>query len=305
MRHPDCDCPRAVHEHGSRTTYVVHRCRCAECTAANRVAARARSKAKAFGRYDKFVDGDQVRAHLRTLMAQGMGWKRIARAAGVACSTVYAILYGKHLDDPSHPEHRPPRKQVQRDVAERLLAVELGLAGGVRVDATGTNRRLQALVAIGWPCSELARRLGIRPNNFRPEQDRVNKSTADAVLALYDELWDQPRSGGFAERARRMARRRGWAPPMAWDDDLIDDPEARPEDCKRVSESRAITADDLRWLVDQVDSWEELSLRSGLAVNTAYQYCRRYGIEAPQRFEVAAEIQRMYRYSARRGGAAA
>lgn len=304
-RHPDCRCKRAVHVHGSRTTYVVHRCKCRPCTEANTVAARVRRRAQAFGRYDKFVDGDLVRAHLRKLMAQGMGWKRIARAAGVAPSTTHQIIYGKYPHRPESPEHRPPRKKVRRDVAEKLLAVELDLADGAQVDATGTNRRLQALVAIGWSQAELCRRLGVLRTNCPLGREKVTKGTADTVRALYDELWDQPRSGGFAERARRTAKRKGWAPPMAWDDETIDDPAAQPSDWAREDRHRPIAIEDLLWLVDQVESWDELSQRSGLSVNALQGRLRQEGIATPKRFEIHQEIQRMYRYSARRGGVAA
>jgi len=46
------------------------------------------------------------------------------------------------------------------------------------------------------------------------------------VADLYDELWDMP---GGCQDALRTAVARGWAPPLAWDDDpgdphYIDDP---------------------------------------------------------------------------------
>lgn len=63
----------------------------------------------------------------------------------------------------------------------------------------------------------------------------VTVATRDAVRALYDELWDAiPPAAAWRERqatsrARGLAARYGWAPPMAWDDETIDDPAAVPD----------------------------------------------------------------------------
>lgn len=243
----ECEHPGHPHRHGTRVAYVLDRCRCEPCTAANRDGMKALRQQRAVAQWnpdaDPFVPGDALRAHLRELMAAGMGWKRIARAAGVGCSTVYPILYGKWANDPLHPEHRPPRKQVRRDIAEKLLAVTLDLADGALVNGTGTRRRLQALIVVGWPQSELASRIGWSPSNIGKlihSRCDVAKATADHVRALYEDLWDaappEPGSRYAAAgrvQARRSAVERGWVPPMAWDDDTIDDPRALPSGVNR------------------------------------------------------------------------
>jgi hypothetical protein len=64
--------------------------------------------------------------------------------------------------------------------------------------------------------------------------EHVRAGTARAVCALYDELWDQPPPEGThrdkiaASRARNRAAAHGWPPPLAWDDDTIDDPDVVP-----------------------------------------------------------------------------
>jgi transcriptional regulator with XRE-family HTH domain len=95
------------------------------------------------------------------------------------------------------------------------------------IDGTGTNRRLQALAALGWSQSELASRLGFTFQNVSrlATEARVNRDTAAKVRALYDELSMTP---GPSVRAQREAQRKGWPVPLAWDDDKIDDPAARP-----------------------------------------------------------------------------
>ena len=115
------------------------------------------------------------------------------------------------------------------------------------VDATGTRRRLQALAAAGWPLAEVGRRLGWRRSRVRSAMCHrtVTLETAARVSAVYDDLWDkryapatfEDRRGAAISRA--YARRAGWAPPMAWDDDEIDDPKGRPRGVRRMKAEAA------------------------------------------------------------------
>ena len=106
-------------------------------------------------------------------------------------------------------------------------------------DATGTRRRLRALMRNGWSLGVLSARLGCTRQVLRTklhDRERATAATVTAVRALYDELWDQAPPEGTksgkraATMARRYAQERGWPPPAAWDDDEIDDPSARPAD---------------------------------------------------------------------------
>lgn len=99
--------------------------------------------------------------------------------------------------------------------------------------AVGTTRRLRALVAIGYAPNYLAMRLHLLTTEvmdllFSPRTGTTQKWKAENIAALYDELWDQPRHDDIADQARIVARREGWHPPLAWDDDEIDDPAAKP-----------------------------------------------------------------------------
>lgn len=57
---------------------------------------------------------------------------------------------------------------------------------------------------------------------------------AAATVAAYEQLWDQSppcatvEDREVAQAAAAHARQRGWAPPMAWDDDQIDQPDSKP-----------------------------------------------------------------------------
>jgi len=188
-----------------------------------------------------FADGDQVRDHMRMLIASGMSPRRISQLAGVSDSTVYRALGAGN--------YKPPAT-MRAELARKILAVRprhlLSIPAGL-VDATGTRRRLQALVACGWSQTQLAARLGIYQTNMVRilTEPTVRASIAVAVRDLYDQLWDVPpraddhRSRISVSRSRRYAAERGWAPPAAWDDDAIDHPAAAPvSDWRRSSKRR-------------------------------------------------------------------
>ena len=102
------------------------------------------------------------------------------------------------------------------------------------IDGTGTRRRLRALKALGWSFAQIGARLGCSGDAVRQsaERDRVLRSHAEKVAALYEEMSmtlppaETHRQRQIVSRERNRARRLGWAPPLAWDD--IDDPKARP-----------------------------------------------------------------------------
>jgi hypothetical protein len=102
---------------------------------------------------------------------------------------------------------------------------------------SGTQRRLQALMACGWSVPAIARATGMRPLQLARalgNGDSITPKLATAVREAYDKLWD--RSPVFANEADRglgaasahLAHKSGWAPPQAWDDDQIDKPDGRP-----------------------------------------------------------------------------
>jgi len=104
------------------------------------------------------------------------------------------------------------------------------------VDATGTIRRLRALAAMGWPMKQLAAMSGVSMPTvsclMNHRRGTVYSRTAGKVADLYDELSMRE---GNSQRSRLRARRHGWAPPLAWDDETIDDPNAQPDVGEQVS----------------------------------------------------------------------
>lgn len=116
-----------------------------------------------------------------------------------------------------------------------------------RLPATGTRRRLQALAALGWPSAEIAARLGVSDAAViaRTSSSRtVDRTNAARIRRVYDEL---SMTVGPSSITRKRALAKGWVPPLAWDDDSIDDPSAEPQG---VGYMRTPVADTIRELQD-------------------------------------------------------
>lgn len=108
-------------------------------------------------------------------------------------------------------------------------------AGSLLVLGIGSRRRLEGLLAIGYPARYLSRRLG-RSKTYvqdflghRRDRYMIQRHTAEKIAQLYDELCMRPPAGPDADRRRRQSARLGHASPLAWDDETIDDPAARPD----------------------------------------------------------------------------
>lgn len=230
---PSYVAPPSHREHGTRAKYFAEGCRCRPCRKANRESEAQRTRLLAYGRWQPYVDAEPVRAHIAYLRECGMGLRVIAAASGVDRRRLQAILNGR-ADRGSGPQ-----AQVRPALAAAVLAVEPTLetlGGNTHIPGAGTTRRLQALVAVGWPQVHLAEDLGWTSNNFSVliVSTTVTVRTARAVYSLYDRLWNvDPLShgaspGGIARAKKRAAEAR-WAPPAAWDDERIDDTAAFPD----------------------------------------------------------------------------
>lgn len=123
-------------------------------------------------------------------------------------------------------------REIKRPNNDRLRKL---IGGTVLVDATGTKRRLQALAALGWSWTLLGGKLGMSGAGVgftALHRGVVYPETKEKIKALYDEMSMLPAvvvvGHDKIERNKRMARRKGWLPPLAWDDEMIDDPFALP-----------------------------------------------------------------------------
>jgi DNA-binding phage protein len=88
-----------------------------------------------------------------------------------------------------------------------------------------------------WSLQAVARAAGLRaPQLARALENprTITPKLANEVSAAYDRLWngEPPRETReqreLADAAANVARKGGWAPPLAWDDDQIDRPDGQP-----------------------------------------------------------------------------
>jgi transposase-like protein len=115
------------------------------------------------------------------------------------------------------------------------------LAGGpLTIDATGTRRRLQALARIGHTYQAIAEELGVVRSCVQQwaGNRRVHRRTAAQVAELYD-AWSM--TVGPSSKSRARAEAAGWPPPLAWDDESIDDPATQPD----LGADRAVDVDEV------------------------------------------------------------
>ena len=179
------------------------------------------------------TDAQPVRDHIRRLHAAGFTDRRIAAIAGLAPETVSCFI--KPINRPG--TRRSIKRTCHPDVAAAILAVNPADQIPGFVNAIGARRRVQALVARGWPLGHIARRVGISGNHMRLliAQPRLYGRTAQAIANVYDDLRTRkPTRNGVAptqaKRARARAERQNWPTIAYWADrmDVIDDPDFEP-----------------------------------------------------------------------------
>lgn len=214
-RKPCADCGRRP---------AVARRKCAGCYNRER---RARL---ADGTWDGNVDAAPVRERIQHLLAAGMAIDHIAWQAGVDPGGLAAIAAGKtrytraHLAAAINRVRPDPRQAPSRHSY---------------VPAVGAVRRLQSLAAAGWDAHRLAERSGLTVHTIRAihsaRQTRVTTRHHLAIAAMWRDIDITP---GPSVRAQLFAERRGWLPPIAWDEDTIDDPKARPSQGLRAPAPR-------------------------------------------------------------------
>jgi hypothetical protein len=207
--------------HGRNSGYYAHHTAgqdaCEPCHQAWLRHRRLRDKKKAMGIPPQLPIGDLIYARLRTARDRGMTHQEIGAAIGVSSSCAWAYV-----------EHGP-NYIVLAKTWRKLAAFRPGQI----LTPTGMIRRIQALHHQGWSCASLAREIGCHEESLQEalrHREYSTKRLQVAVAEAYDRLWDKPcqEHPRITNRARGRARRANWPPAMAWDDDAIDDPRARP-----------------------------------------------------------------------------
>ena len=213
--------------HGTANGYVNGKCRCFQCRLQNANRQAERHRKMIYGTYQPyFVDAAPARNHLRKLIESGLEIKTLARKLDVGQTTLRDLLYGRSKSrQKDRPEHK---KQIARSVSEKILGVSFQEIETYSrfVDGNKVRRRVQALAAIGYNYSFIAKEIGVERHNFYVtlNSTRVHWLTFEAVDRVFKQyentkrVSDDPRIQGGITRTLRTAKANGWLPPAAYDD---------------------------------------------------------------------------------------
>lgn len=198
---------------------------------------RRRRAAIADGTWRYRIPAEVAIEHVRRLRAAGMSAAAIAAAAGLPLSTVSPLAWPNGAEAPQF---------VSPDTADALLAVQgpHQAPEWAWVPNVATRRRIEALQCMGWSLGEIGRRLGVSRQAVGQcrRRDRVQVGHAARIAAVFDELAMRP---GPDMKTRAWAAKSGYAPPLAWDDDAIDDPKAKPYGVSRRHHRQAPVVDEV------------------------------------------------------------
>lgn len=222
-------------------------------------------------------DPEPVRLHIEALLAAGLHQAAIARAAGILPRRIKLILSRQSDHNPGRPLTRLHQKTV-----ERIMSIPVPEN---QVPALGTIRRVQALVALGYPLFELAHRIHVTESDLaevalkRPTM--VHADLAAATSGLYVQLHLVP---GPSADARKQARHFGWAAPFAWESNAaLDDPEAVPEGVPPRPTHVVVPPDFAEIVADHRSlghSDIEIAVATGITMDALLKRYKKFGIEA-------------------------
>jgi hypothetical protein len=159
---------------------------------------------------------EPVREHILELM--NLGWSRAAIAKAADCAPIRITVALERRQD-----------RMSTKTAEAILAVkhQHTYADDERHLPYPTQRRLGALMRIGWPMTTISEHSGVTQSALDSIMNYRNRITVNATHALgvqvaYEKLSQTP---GPRAHTRLLARAAGWPPPAAWTPDELDDPE--------------------------------------------------------------------------------
>jgi lambda repressor-like predicted transcriptional regulator len=221
-------------------------------------------------------DAGPAADHVQRLLAAGWSLRSIADAAGCAPQVVCRL---KHRQQP----------RITNAVAQRLFAVTDGTIltrgnddGFVR--NLGARRRIEALLALGWRHTEITAAMAAADPSVRTTSQLVKhqignwigRRTHDAVCAAYDQLALRP---GPSTVTRNRSLKAGYAPPLAWDDEDLDNPDAQPAgvdtDRKPNRKQKLPPVEDLLFLLETGESIAAIASRYGASEDGVLAALRR------------------------------
>lgn len=153
------------------------------------------------------------------------------------------------------------------------------------VARVGAARRVRALMALGHNSETIGAAAGITGRLvlkvvYTPGP-WVTAARYEQVCVAYEAL---SMRAGSDSRVRQWALERGWAPPLAWDDEDLDDPDATPDGVLRPSRRgrpNEAFVEDIEWLltVDPRATPLQLADRFRMTTDGVYAAVRRAGRE--------------------------
>lgn len=166
--------PAMKYDHGTHAAYVIDRCRCAECKAANSAYERARARRVE----PAYVLAQPARNHLVELAATGVGLNQVAKVSGVSHGALSKLVYGT--------ANRAPSKRIRKTTLDAILAVTpADAAGGAKVDGARTWELIEEMVAAGVPKVRIATGIGQRGPGLQLGRTTVSARNARAIAALH------------------------------------------------------------------------------------------------------------------------
>jgi len=229
------------------------------------------------------VDARPVQAHVAALLVASWSARSIAACAGYPPSVIQRIT-----------RHR----RVYRSTAARVLAVTPARLFAYApstgwVPAVGTRRRIQGLLALGHSHQVITKAMGDPPTSSnltlartRHDGALVNRATHDAAACAYELLSMRP---GASQVCRDRAARSGYVPPLAWDDEDLDNPTATPSSTPlepAPTDGRGwrqdVVLEDATWLLEQGLTLAETATRLGLHPDSVLRAFTRAGIPVPR-----------------------
>jgi transcriptional regulator with XRE-family HTH domain len=249
--------------HGSTAWALGKRCPCRKCKAAKNAYQRQVYRLRGYGQWQPYVDVGPTIKHVETLRNAGISIMQIAEQSGLHNNHIRRIASGK-------------TKQVRPETEAAILGLTVEGMRRKLLPSTGSARRLQALLAVGWPLVHVAPYIGMNPVGVDRilHQSFVLPATADAIASVYEQLKDQkPEDHGIslmgAQKSRRLAERRGWRDPVWWEDmGHIDDPEFDPATADRpldFFEQAELRAEEILHLASYGLAPEEIADRLGMS----------------------------------------
>lgn len=257
-------------EHGGRAAFAKPHCPDPVCVAARKHHSQLEKRRRVFGT-KVYVDAEPARRHVQSLLASGMSRPQIAAAA--------SVLSGAYVDRTQirnlvvgQPPRQGPAKWLRPETAKALLAVQLTftpVTDSGYIPGIGSRRRIEALNVIGYHDATLVRMLlpalpALTHANFSSfrQRDQITARHALAVRDLYDRLKDTEGPGMHTPKMKfvRSCERKGYLPPVWWDEDLIDDPTYDPRNLEPVLDemtmSRALAGEDVNEILTRAERIE-------------------------------------------------